>query len=74
MVLKQSIFFVMLVLLAPVLLSCENDSEEAFTQQTNYEEEVFRAIDDHRKSVGLEPLTHNPVLYDYAREHVDYMI
>ncbi|MDC6385258.1 CAP domain-containing protein [Flagellimonas taeanensis] len=38
------------------------------------EDEIVDMVNQHRNSIGLNPLQDNPASYKYAEEHNDYMI
>ncbi len=49
-------------------------NEKVTIDPVTLEDEIVDLVNQHRNSMGLDPLQDNPVSYKYAEEHNDYMI
>ncbi|PID70855.1 MAG: hypothetical protein CR985_02570 [Flavobacteriales bacterium] len=65
-------FYFKITLACVVLfLSCNKDNNDV---ALSIEEEIHQLINNHRESMGLQPLKNNATAYKLAKDHNTYMI
>ncbi len=71
------VFFWAIVLLFGVSCSKESLDEPVIPVALNaveVEQELLHIVNEHRVSLGAQPLQFSELAYDYANQHTDYMV
>jgi len=68
-----------LLLVLGLVTSCSTESLDNPTiaeaeNNVALEQQLLTIVNEHRLSIGFSPLEFNPVAYEYANRHNDYMI
>ncbi len=71
------VFFWAIVLCIGVSCSKENLDDPVIPVALNaveVEQELLHIVNEHRESMGAQPLEFSALAYDYANQHTDYMV